>query len=235
MFMIQRIRTRRESEAGFTLIELIVTVSIVSIIMVALTGMVMMYMKTTVSTAARLTESHDIQLAAAYWQRDVASVGVRSTVYDSSVGGSHTYPLVQSIAAPDTGSPALANCTLPAGTPVITLAWNTYGSAGDDPTRVSVTYVAQESGAGYDLVRVRCSGTTATPDSVIPIAGDLTSAIIAPSAISCLKSDGVTATPCSGAALEVPAVVKMELVSKDLDNNDGSTYTVTLTGERRQT
>ena len=62
--------------------ELVVTVVILGIIVVPLTGVVLAYLRNTVDTEARLTESHDVQFAAAYWQRDVASIGVRSSTYD---------------------------------------------------------------------------------------------------------------------------------------------------------
>lgn len=235
MHVAERLRARRHADGGFTLIELVVTIAIIGFIVAALTGVVMMYMKATVSTSARLTESHDVQFAAAYWQRDVSSIGVRSTVYDNSVGGTHTYPLTKSVAAPDTTSPKLAGCTLPSGTPIITLAWNSYTAAADVPTKVTVTYVAQASGSVYQLRRVRCTGTATSPDSSLIVARNLTAAILAPSAVSCKNASGTPLGSCAGSGAAVPAIVTLTLVSTDLDNNDGSTYTATLTGERRQT
>ena len=55
----------RGSDDGVTLIELVVCVAIVGVIVVSLTGVVMAYLQTSVSTAARMTESHDVQFAAA--------------------------------------------------------------------------------------------------------------------------------------------------------------------------
>ena len=90
------LRRRLSPDDGFTLVELVVTVGILGIIVVPLTGVVLAYLRNTVDTEARLTESHDVQFAAAYWQRDVASIGVRSNTYDTA---SHSFPLAQSVGA----------------------------------------------------------------------------------------------------------------------------------------
>lgn len=82
---------------------------------------------------------------------------------------------------------------------------------------------------------MRCTGTATTPDSSIVVARNLTPAILGPTTVSCWKANGTKLGTCSGAGDDVPAVVTLELVATDQDNKDGSTYTATLTGERRQT
>src|SRR5262245_47100134 len=139
-------RERLNGDDGFTLIELVMTVAILGIIAVALTGIVISYLRTTVDTQARLTESHDVQFAAAYWQRDVASIGVRSTTFDSDPNV-HSFALQQSV-----GLPA---CTLPAGaTEVVTLGWSDYASLGstDAPTLIKVTYASRPTGSSFELL-----------------------------------------------------------------------------------
>ena len=184
------------------------------------------YLKVTVRTSARMTESHDIQFAAAYFQRDVASIGVRSATYHNDA--THTFPLEQSVDI----APA---CTLPSGagySTVITLAWSSYSSldSSSPPTTVTISYVSEPTGAGgaapFKLVRIRCSGS-ATPDSLVTVARNLTASPYA----AC--SGGVTV--CTDSTGAVPTAISMTLTSRDLENNDGSTYQATLWGERRQT
>lgn len=214
-------------DAGFTLIELVVTVSIVGIIAVPLTGVVIEYFKTTVATSARLSESHDVQFVAAYWQRDVASIGVRSPSFVNN-----TYALQQSVF---TGNSQPACPTLPSGTRVVTLAWSSYAldlSASSSQTVTAVTYVAAPvttpSGTTYQLFRVGCSGSTISTLSrkfTLRVADHLTSIPVP----SCTGVSG-----CNDST-GVPTKITLPLMSTDPNNNDHTTYQQTLLGERRQT
>ncbi len=208
--LIERYRLRRDDE-GFTLVELIVTVAIVGIIVTALTGIVISYLKTTVATQTRLTESQDVQLVSSYWQRDVASIGVRG--YDA---GTKTFPFQQSVDV----APA---CALPSGTTVATLAWSKYTSLDSTaaPTTVSVSYVAQPDAGRFTLFRVRCDGATQT--SQIRVARNLDAVPV--------KACDVA---CTGAP-NVPEVITLQLSVRDRDSNTMDTFSATLTGERRQT
>jgi prepilin-type N-terminal cleavage/methylation domain-containing protein len=218
MSRLQALRRRGAAEDGFTLVELVVTVAIVGIVVVALTGMVISYLKTSVSTQKRLTESHDVQFASAYWQRDVASIGVRSTTYDPT-DTVHSFPLLQSVAK----NGSLASCALPAGTAVVTLAWSQYDVTDPDhPKTVTVSYVAQPSGSRYELIRRRCTGSTI--DGTVTVADNLT-------AVPTVSCD----VACAGTGSAVPSAVTIALSVNDPDGNSTSTYTATLTGERRQT
>jgi hypothetical protein len=210
------------------MIELIVTVTLVATIAVPLTGVVIEYFKTTVQTSARLNESHDVQFAAAYWQRDVASIGVRSDTYDDS-DSVHTFPLTKSVSADG----SLASCSLPTGTKVITLGWSTFAldaSANPSQTRTTATYVAVPVVSGavttYVLKRVLCSGSTLS--STLTLADHLTAA-----PTPTCSGGGVTG--CADSSGAVPTKITLSLTSTDPKNNDGSTYQQTLLGERRQT
>ncbi|MEZ0577184.1 type II secretion system protein J [Nocardioides sp. MH1] len=214
--------TRPRSDDGFTLIELVVTVAIVGIIVAGLGGVIIRFLQDTVDTQARLTESHDVQFTAAYWQHDVASIGLRSSTYDATT---HSFALTQSVA--ESGS--LATCSLPTGTKVVTLAWSEYSSLDSQgsPDKVTVTYVAQPDGAVYQLLRVRCEGGTV--DSTIEVAHNLR---VVPT-VACVTASG--GTGCAGAGSDVPAVVKLSLDARTADAHGSASYTATLVGQRRQT
>jgi prepilin-type N-terminal cleavage/methylation domain-containing protein len=209
--IIERLRALKRRDEGFTLPELIITVTIIGIIAASLTGVVISYLKTTTDTQSRLTESHDVQFAAAYWQRDVASIGVRT--FDS---GTKAFPLQQSVDV----APA---CSLPTGTRVVTLAWSEYTSTDSTatPTTITVSYVAEPDAGGYNLLRVRCTGSTR--DSSIEVMHSL-------NALPTVTCD----VNCSNAP-NVPTIVDLHVSVLDPDGRGTTAYTATLSGERRQT
>ncbi|MFE7227110.1 prepilin-type N-terminal cleavage/methylation domain-containing protein [Nocardioides sp. NPDC057577] len=208
-------------EAGFTLIEMVVTVAIVGVVVTALTGVVLSYLRTTVDTQARLSESHDVQFVSAYWQRDVASIGVRSSTYDTAT---HTFPLAQSV-----DLPACALSGDAAGaSPVVTLAWTEHDSltSTDPGATVKVTYAYQTSAEGGRLFRVRCGSRPAT----VEVADRLAAAPV----LACADAAGAGSS-CTGAGEDVPVVVTLALSIHDSTGIDLPTYAATLLGERRQT
>ncbi|WP_322937272.1 prepilin-type N-terminal cleavage/methylation domain-containing protein [Nocardioides bizhenqiangii] len=212
MRVIRRLRALGRRDDGFTLVEMIVNVAIIGVIASALAGVVISYLKTTAATESRLVESHDVQFAAAYWQRDVASIGVRT--YDS---GTKTFPLQQSVNV----TPA---CSMPAGTTtVVTLAWSEYTDLDSTaaPTTITVSYVAEPDAGGYNLLRVRCTGST--KDSQFEVTHSLNALPTATCNVAC------TSAP------DVPTVVELHLSVRDPDRNGGTALTATLAGERRQT
>ncbi|TQK70358.1 type II secretion system protein [Nocardioides sp. SLBN-35] len=210
-----KLSRRARRDEGVTLIELVITVSIIGVVTVALTGVMLSYLRNTADTQARLTESHDVQFAAAYWQRDVSSIGVRAKDPDPATG---IYVMNQSVFQ---GSDHACGSVPVDATAVGTLAWSDYAAAANnstvEPETVKVSYAWRGPVDDvYELLRVRCG----TDPSTVQIADSLA----APPVMSCVPG-------CTGQ----PRVVTLDLDVRDPsgEHNDGD-YSVTLTGERRQ-
>lgn len=216
-------------DAGFTLIELLISIVILGVIAAPLANIVISYFKTTDVTMGRLTESHDAQIGAAYFGQDVQAVGVRDYADTTTA----FFALRQSIetAVPATGGTYPCGA---AGTPdaVVRLAWDDFGS-GTSPsvTQTRVAYVVE----GHELHRVRCDASAAVTSDVV-LAHDLADPApgVQPAVVTCASQSGA-ATACTGSGTAVPASVSLVLTIHDPRSPAGTTYAVTLTGQRRQT
>jgi prepilin-type N-terminal cleavage/methylation domain-containing protein len=216
-----RRRGLKPGEDGFTLVELLITIVILGIIAFGLTGTVIRYLQDTAESQGRFNETHDVQFAAAYWQNDVSSLGVRSPTYVDDGNDVHTYPLLQSVNIP-------AACPQAPGTFVGRLAWSQFNSLTSNatPDLITVTYVSSGSGSGpYTLTRTKCTGSTV--DSTVRVARQLSS-------VPVMDCSGPAGTSCTGADTNVPTIIKLTLTARDPSKRDPSSYTATLTGERRQ-
>ncbi|MGN6782562.1 MAG: PulJ/GspJ family protein [Marmoricola sp.] len=228
---------RRRDDGGFTLIELVITVSIVGTIVVALAGIVLQYVKVSTTTRTRLDESTDQQFVSAYWQQDVSSLGVHGF---QPLVANNQLPTQQSVWTGSAPAGVPSGCTtgLP-GAVVIGFAWNEYPTStgpSDNPTTVwtnavvnAAVYVAQQVGSEWQLSRIRCTG--ATPTTTV-VARHLTAAPTP----TCLASDGQTTVSCT-ATSPFPAVVTLNLdVAEHETGSAVSTtgYNVTLSAQRRQ-
>jgi prepilin-type N-terminal cleavage/methylation domain-containing protein len=198
------------NDRGFTLVELIIAILIIGVITVPLANIVIAYLDSTDTTTARLLESHDAQMASAYWAQDVASIGTRSTT--------NPYPLTQSVETGVTFGSSRFPCGTAGTTPVVTLAWDDFTGPGAS-TLDRVAYVVEQS---TELHRLRCNGSAAVVSDVT-VAHDL-SATTAPK-VTC-------STSCSGAPA-VPTKLTLTLTLTDPTSTDGP-YVVALTGQRRQ-
>lgn len=217
----------RRDERGFTLVELLVAVVILGIIAVPLGNVIISYIRNTDATAARLSESHDAQVSAAYFSADVASVGVRSTTYSSNPAA--PYPLTQSI---EQNAPATSGL-FPCGTgatpnAVIRFGWDDHTSgASAAPILMRVAYVSVPDATGQpQLHRLVCAGSaTVVTDTVL--AHDLVSV-----SASCASATGPTA--CTGSGASVPLIANLSLTIHNPQSAGAPNYQIALTGQRRQ-
>lgn len=206
----------RRSDAGFTLVELLIAIVIIGIITVPLGNVIISYLRNSDQTNAWLSESHDVQIAAAYFSQDVASVGVRNA---------EDATLAQSI---ETNAPAaggLYPCGT-TGTALVRFAWDQYTVGSDAPegllpTTVVAAYVVTADAGRSQLHRVYCDGSPAVTSDVI-LVHNLDSANVTCEPTECTANPGV------------PQRVKLRLAIK-APGSTGSPYTITLSGQRRQT
>jgi prepilin-type N-terminal cleavage/methylation domain-containing protein len=199
-------------DGGFTLVELIVAILIIGVITVPLGNVVVGYLRNMDATTARLMESHDIQIASAYWAQDVASLGTRSPT--------SPYLLNQSVWE---GASSLYSCST-AGTVIVSLAWDDFSGPGAAATVVQVAYVARATPGKTELTelhRLRCNGSS-TVVSDVTLSHDLD-----PDALPTLSCS----TTCTSAS--PPTTLTLTLALTDLKHLYGA-YSVTLVGQRRQ-
>jgi prepilin-type N-terminal cleavage/methylation domain-containing protein len=64
-------RRPRAADAGFTLVELLISISVLGIVLTAITGVTFVAMRTTAGANTRLNESNDLLRAATYFDDDV--------------------------------------------------------------------------------------------------------------------------------------------------------------------
>lgn len=203
---------RRRHDDGYTLIELLVCIVVLGIIMAPLTEFVMVYLKNTKTTQNRLADSHDLQIATAYFSQDVGDIGVRST------GSAPQYLFTQSVWTPTSGFPSGGYCGSASGTPTLLLEWDS--SALGSPmgqTTSSVLYATESDGA---LHRLYCaSGTSLTSDATL---------------VHGLKGVAVScSTTCT--ASTPPTTITLSLDIAAVTNDTAPLTAAKITGQRRQT
>lgn len=212
-------RVTHGRDAGYTLIELLVTVAVVGVITVPLAGSVLGYLRNSDVAAERMALSHDAQIGAAYFARDVASMGVRD--YSGGVDSTGTVPFepsVETAAAYDTGGVVCGTAATPAAVVrFLSDNWDTSRVTAVVKTDV-VAYYLRSTGTTAQLRRIKCGSASPVTDTAVAHNVD-------PATVSVTCS-----TACSGTP--VPERVTL---SYTVRGTVVPPYTVTLVGQRRQT
>lgn len=201
----------RRDQRGFTLVELLIAIVILGIIIVPLANGLIAFFRNSDATTGRLSESHDAQLAAAYFAQDVQSVGVRDWT-------ASPYALKQSVEQNVGATGGLYPCGT-GTTAVLRLAWDDPTSASGAPATVRVAYViATSAGGEQQLRRIACGTGTTTPTSDVVLVHNLVSATV------------VCSSQCTAAS--VPKQITLQLVIKN--SATSASLNVDLIGQRRQ-
>lgn len=205
------------TEAGFTLIELLLAVTILGLIAVPLGNVMIGFLHNSNATTGRLAESHDAQISAAYFAQDVASLGARDWADTVT-----PYGYLQSVELDAPATFGLYPCGTGLPNAVIRLAWDDYpNGASAPPVQTRAAYLVETVGGRQQLHRITCAGN-ATPVTDVILAHDLVSASAA------------CATSCAGTGNALPRRITLALTIADPQSLAGSSYSVTLTGDRRQ-
>jgi len=197
----------RSDDRGMTLAEVMVALAILAIIIGPLGDAMIGFVRNTDATTRRMIETHDMQIATAYFARDIQGLGVRDW-------SSPTFALQQSIDNPS------YPCT-GAGTSVISLAWDDVASVSGPPTVVRVNYVVRDVGGEHQLRRLLCRGSATVESDVVVVHN-----LVGSPARACANP-----TTCTSAS--VPQRVTLTVTVKHPANS--TNISITLTGQRRQT
>jgi prepilin-type N-terminal cleavage/methylation domain-containing protein len=196
---------RRADDDGFTLVELLISVTIMGIVVSALAGVLLVTLKTATGADVRLTESSDLMRATRYFTGDV--LGAKTvTVATTPKCGTDAKAVIEFIGQ-DIADGATPPVTPPV-TPVVTTTVVSY---------VQRT-VTGPTGTSLELHRLTCKAATATPTyPLIPVT--------AFAVVRRLSATAPTATclPACSTFTQVNLIVR--------EKSGGLVYT--LTGRRR--
>jgi prepilin-type N-terminal cleavage/methylation domain-containing protein len=204
---------RGRDDRGFTLVELLVAIVIIGIITVPLSNVVISYLKNTDATTARLSQSHDVQIAAAYLAQDAESVGMRD--YSQTPPSLTPKPSAWNAVS---GFPA-GLCGSGNGSQVLVLGWDdfsntisgSFSATNTTPQQVYIAYVVESDN---QLHRIKCTNTASTDTP-------LTHNLATPPAPTATCDGGA----CGGS---FPNIVKLTFSIQGINDP------VSLTGQRRQ-
>ena len=160
---------RDRHDAGLTLTELLISITILGIISAALGSAVIVFLRNEAATTNRLNESRDLQQLTVWLPGDVASTAAT----DIDLGS---------------GTPSLCSGYSGGGSNALSLVWTETFNA--TSLKFAVSYRVETVGSMKRLVRVSCAGAPQLgPAQVIPIAKQLGSV-----ATSLVNGSAVTLT-----------------------------------------
>lgn len=210
------------ADDGFTLIELIMAIIVMGFITLPLANFVLAYFDNYATTENRISDSHDIQIATAYFSQDVANTGLYAST-----------PPFNALQSIWTSSFPAGYCGQSlGGTPTLVLGWyasttapagGTTMQGGSTPT-ASVTYIVE----GATLHRLYCTASGgSTPASDATVVHNLVSAVP-----TCLTAGGAS-TACD-VAPPPPAIRLTLTIATSTTDSAAPTQPVTIDGQRRQ-
>lgn len=202
---------RARDEAGFTLIEMLIVITVLGIIMVPLTSVIIGVFSRHKSTDDRIRLSHDRQITSSYFAGDVSMMGVRDPGNPKAITAA-----VQTNAAREDTYPCGAS-----GTPVSVVRF--IGETWENPTTPVIRVVSYHL-VGTELRRLTCrdGATVSTETLARHVKGQIR--------VTC---DG---TPCPAKAVpewvEMTVPVGIHNGDNPIDNGED---TITVNAQRRQT
>ncbi|WBQ07094.1 PulJ/GspJ family protein [Kribbella sp. CA-293567] len=206
----------KRDERGFTLLEVLITMTLMGVVSLALSDLVISALKQMSATSDRLDLSQDEQLGAVYFARDVASFGLRD--YSAAISGG-SLPFKSSLqldAADDVGGTPCG----PVPVSALRLLSDDWDLSVAPPVRRTavVAYYLKPGDGGLELHRARCVGSS-TPSSDVRLSENVKPGSVA---VSC-------STPCT--AVAAPLSVTLRYVATKPSSGDQE---IVLSGLRRQ-
>jgi prepilin-type N-terminal cleavage/methylation domain-containing protein len=203
----------RRTERGFTLIEVLITMSLMGVVTVALADLVTVALRQMSATSDRMDMAQDAQLGAMYFSRDVAGLGLRDY---GTVGADGTQPFKQSVQldAPFTAGGVTCGPLPDAAVRLLSDHWDTSVSPAVRRTAVVAYYLKED-----ELRRASCGGPGTAPAFDVRVAANVKPGSLT---VSC-------STACTSTVVPLAVTLRFVLVKPAAGE-----YEVVLSGLRRQ-
>jgi len=210
----QQQRANARLEQGFTLIEVVICVVLLTMITGAITGALISSLHQSSSTNQQVQESNDAQIIAGDLVRDAQSAGGTNPatgLADPALG----------VAVPD-----VASCAVP-GTPVVGFQWIDFSPAGNATHVANYSYVATAQGQfqAQQLVRTTCVTGVNGGAAVSSTVG---TRVLSVPVVTCIVA-GNPVSPCP----KIPDQITMQVTENNAPASVTIPYSFTLTATVR--